>query len=188
MAISSNLAVTSDVEGYTLSELLDLLGSPKATKDALADLEKSAKKNAKALRDLKASNEEFQAERLGSDKKRQKEIDAIHRDNEALVAAWAKLEADTERGNANLQSARKKLRDDQAVFDKQKSAQEDQAAHIEASRDQISKQQDTVDGQVAEARREASADRKAAEKAKADAKQLNADANRKMADMRSLVG
>ena len=59
--------------------------------------------------------------------------------------------------------------------------------YVENTRDQLAIDQEKVGGMVAEARRNAVADRKASEKAKADAKRLNTEANRKMAEMRNLV-
>ena len=67
MAIS-DIKVTSDVEGFSLSELLELLGSSAATKKALAELEKAARKNAKALKELNASEMERQA-KVDADKR-----------------------------------------------------------------------------------------------------------------------
>ena len=112
MAISGTLRVSSEVNNYTLVELLDLLGSPKGVKDTLANLEKTTKKANKALNDLtKAEN----------------------------------------------------------------------------TREQLAHDQEKVGGMVAEASMGAILDRKVAEKAKADAKRLNTEANRKMAEMRNLV-
>ena len=115
MAIS-DIKVTSDVEGFSLSELLELLGSSAATKKALAELEKAARKNAKALKELNASEMERQAKVDADNAKREKEINAIHKDSAALKAAWDKLEADTAHHNANIAKGRLDLRKEKAEF------------------------------------------------------------------------
>jgi len=187
MAFSKVLQVSSEVDNYTLAELLDLLGSPKKVKDTLADLEKASKRANKAIEELTKAENDRDNKTDAENRKREKEIDAIHKDREALAVAWAKLEADTAAHNKRSQEDREALRRDQEEF-KLKEVQLAKATeYVENTRDQLAIDQEKVGGMVAEARRNAVADRKASEKAKADAKRLNPEANRKMAEMRNLV-
>ena len=187
MAILGTFRVSSEVDNYTLAELLDLLGSPKGVKDTLANLEKESKKANKAINDLIKAENDRDNKMDAENRKRKKEINAIHKDKEALAAAWVKFEADTAAYNKRNQEDRKVLKRDQEEH-KLKEAQLAKATeYMENTREQLARDQERVGGMVAEAGRGAIADRKAAEKAKTDAKRLNTEANRKMAEMRKLV-
>lgn len=187
MAFSRTLRVSSEVDNYTLAELLDLLGSPKKVKDTLANLEEASKKANKAIMDLAKTENDRDNKIDAEDRKREKEINAIHKDKETLAAAWAELEADTAANDKRNQEGRKALKRDQEEF-KLKEVQLAKATeYMENTREQLVNDQEKVGGMVADARRGAVADRKTAEKAKADAKRLNTEANRKMAEMRNLV-
>tara|TARA_R110000765_G_scaffold291644_3_gene387334 strand:- start:701 stop:1267 length:567 start_codon:yes stop_codon:yes gene_type:complete len=187
MAISSNIRVSSEVDNYTLAELLDTLGSPKKVKDVLSNLETASKKADKATKALtKAENTRDNAADADN-RKREKEINAIHKDKEALAAAWDKLSADTAAHNAANQAARKDLRRDQEAFAAKEAALAKQSEALENTRKLLDREQANTEGLVAEARKDAMVDRAAAEKAKEDAKRLNTEANCKMANMRKLV-
>ena len=188
MAISS-LKITTEVDGeLTLPELLDLLGSPKKLKDALANLESETRKANKAMKELKSSQMKFQSESEAEAASRAKEMKAIAKDRDALKSAWDALELETASRDAENKAARAKLREDTeatiAVEKKQAAAEE----YISNTRKQLAKDHDNAATMVADARSEASKDGAAAEKAKADAKNMLADANEKMAGMRALVG
>ena len=100
MAISSTTVITSEVNNYTLSELLDTLGSPKRIKAALEELEVASKKAAAAQRDLdKSERTRIDAVEAAAEA-RAKEIVAISNDKTALAAAWAKLDEDTAAHNS----------------------------------------------------------------------------------------
>jgi len=181
------LNVSHDMVSISMTDLLTLLGSPKKTQQALVDLEKASKKADKARKALEKAESEQVARMDAEERKRENDIKAIHKDKEALANAWAELEKTTANQNAGVQDARKALRRDQAEFKEIQKAHAMQAEHLENSRDLLQREQEKVNGQVAEARREAIADRKAAEAAKEEAKKFNKEANRKIADMRKLV-
>jgi hypothetical protein len=188
MAISGTLRVSSEVNNYTLVELLDLLGSPKGIKDTLANFEKESKKANKALNDLTKAENTRDNKIDAENREREKEINAIHKDKEALAAAWVKFEADTAAYNKRNQEDRKVLKRDQEEH-KLKEVQLAKATeYMENTREQLARDQERVSGMVAGARSAAIVDLKDAEKAKADAKRLNTEANQKMSDMRKLVG
>ena len=169
MAFSRTLRVSSEVDNCTLAELLDLLGSPKQIKDTLANLEKASKKANKAIMDLAKAENDRDNKIDAEDRKREKEINAIHKDKETLAAAWAELEADTAAHNKRNQEDRKALKRDQEEF-KLKEVQLAKATqYMENTREQLASDQEKVGGMVADARRSAVADRKTAERAKADA-------------------
>ena len=162
MAISSTTVITSEVNNYTLSELLDTLGSPKRLKAALEELEVASKKAAAAQRDLdKSERTRIDAVEAAAEA-RAKEIVAISNDKTALAAAWAKLDEDTAAHNSQTEA-------------------------LDNAREILKREKEVVDGQVADARRAANADLKAAKQAKEDATRRNSMANEKMANMRKLV-
>ena len=188
MALSRTLRVSSEVDNYTLAELLDLLGSPKKIKDTLANLEKVSKKANRAIMDLAKAENDRDNKIDAENRKREKEINAIHKDKETLAAAWAELETDTAANDKRNQEDRKALKRDQEEF-KLKEVQLAKATeYMENTREQLARDQERVSGMVAGARSAAIVDLKDAEKAKADAKRLNTEANQKMSDMRKLVG
>jgi len=187
MAILGTLRVSSEVDNYTLAELLELLCSPKVVKDTLANLEKASKKANKAINDLAKAENDRDNKMDAENRKREKEINAIHKDKEALAAAWAKFEADTTANDKRNQENLKALKRDQEEFKLKKAQLAKATEYMENTREQLAHDQEKVGGMVAEASMGAILDRKVAEKAKADAKRLNTEANRKMAEMRNLV-
>ena len=187
MAISGTLRVSSEVNNYTLVELLDLLGSPKGVKDTLANLEKTTKKANKALNDLTKAENTRDNKIDAENREREKEINAIHKDKEALAAAWAKFEADTAANDKRNQEDLKALKRDHEEFKLKETKLAKAIEYMENTREQLGRDQEKIGGLVAEASMGAILDRKVAEKAKADAKRLNTEANRKMAEMRNLV-
>jgi chromosome segregation ATPase len=187
MVISGTLNVSSEVDNYTLVELLDLLGSPKKLKDALANLEAVSRKTNKSLKDLTKAQNDFDNGADAENRRRGEEIDAIQKDQEALAKAWDKLDEDTKTNNARKHEANKALKRDREALDTLEAKLKKEGEFLENARAHLGREKENVDGQVAEARRDATADRKAAETAKDDAKRLNTEANRKLADMRKLV-
>jgi chromosome segregation ATPase len=187
MAILGTFRVSSEVDNYTLAELLDLLGSPKGVKDTLANLEKVSKKANRAINDLAKAENDRDNKMDAENREREKEINAIHKDKEALAAAWAKFEADTTANDKRNQEDWKALKRDQEEYKLKETQLAKATEYMENTREQLARDQEKVGGMVAEAGRGAIVDRKVAEKAKADAKRLNTEANRKMAEMRKLV-
>tara|TARA_R110000823_G_scaffold254474_1_gene376776 strand:+ start:39 stop:605 length:567 start_codon:yes stop_codon:yes gene_type:complete len=187
MAISSTAVITSEVNNYTLSELLDTLGSPKKLKAALEELEVASKKAAAAQRDLDTS-ERIRIDAVEMDAEaRAKEIVAISNDKTALAAAWAKLDEDTAAHNSQNADACRLLKRDQAALKVAEAALASQTEALDNAREILKREKEVVDGQVADARRAANADLKAAKQAKEDATRRNSMANEKMANMRKLV-
>jgi chromosome segregation ATPase len=184
----SKIEVSTSVEGaYTLAELMDLLGSPKKLKDALSDIEAAAKKNAKALRDLKKAEDQRRADVIADEGIRQKEIDAIHRDKAKLEAAWQQLEEATAVHEARHKEKADKLKAEIAAHKKQVEGLENARATISASQSQQERQNAALRDEMAKVQAEAKKDREAGERALAKAKEINDEANRKIAEMRQLV-
>ena len=88
MSISSNINVTSDVEGtYTLAELLDLLGSPKRLKDVLAELEKATKADTEAYEILKTTEAKRQVEMAQDSAQRLVDLEKLSKSTKVLEEA-----------------------------------------------------------------------------------------------------
>ena len=188
MSISS-LKVTTDVDGeYTLPEIMELLGSPKKLKDALGDLEKTAKDANKALKALKAATVERDGIMAQSAKERASEIAAIQKDKIALEAAWKRLDDDTAVKNANHQDGVKVVREAERLLKLgQAQLKADQKtladARVSMLRQGASTEEDMELLRIANTDlRKSSADMKIA------ADQRVADVEERMAEMRRVLG
>ena len=187
MAISSTINVTSNIENYTLAELLELLGAPKNAKTALAGLEKAAKKNADALVALNAAEATRRAKIDADNAQREQEIIAIAKDRDALAAAWGQLKEDTATHDANTHKQRQELRKDQGAF-------KSEVADADASMKNIASERRALELARRDMEKEAEHERIEAQKLRDDAaedlaaaKAALAEADAKIAEMRKLV-
>jgi DNA repair exonuclease SbcCD ATPase subunit len=187
MAISSNINVTSDIEGYTLAELLDLLGSSSKVKSALSDIEKAARKNTTALKALNKAEADRQASVLSDNAKREKEITAISADRDALKAAWAKLDADSTSREASIHTARQALKKEKGAAASQEADVARSLKSVADARTALELDRKHLDAQVAEALEEANQIKESADNDREAAKRMLAEANAKVAEMRKLV-
>lgn len=189
MAISSNLKVTSDVDGeYTLVELLDLLGSPTKVKTALAELEKSARADTKAYKTLVAAEAKRQTDVLIENAEREKDLVVLAKGQAELQAGQEKLLEDTAASNTDINNARNGLREKEAAFAK---LQDNSAAglrEVKKERAALVKERESMMIAVAAEQELADHDRAIANKLKADAKKIMADANAKIANMKKVLG
>jgi hypothetical protein len=182
------LNLTHGMISMSLADLLQVLGSPKKTKDALAALEVASSKADKAMKNLDKATKERNAKHDAEAKEREKQIDAIHQDQTALAAAWERLKDDTAVHNANHQEATKKLRaDEQALKIGQAQLAKDNDDLKAARRgDDNRRRSDGI--KLNELGEQVSAERKRADEAETRAANIESQANQRVASLREALG
>ena len=188
MSISSNINVTSDVEGtYTLAELLDLLGSPKRLKDVLAELEKATKADTEAYEILKTTEAKRQVEMAQDSAQRLVDLEKLSKSTKVLEEAKEKLVEDTAASNAEISKARSNLRDDEAKFKNQVAATAGAVEALKVERKSLDEERELLLTQSVKEREVAEQYRVEGEKAHDEAKKVLAEAEAKVAEMRKVL-
>lgn len=188
MSISSNINVTSGVEGdYTLAKLLDLLGSPASLKAALSKLEASSKRTNAVLKALNTAEE-------------LRKVD-VARDAKMTAESVATLKAQEEKANdalerlADAKSARAKevTEREEAVAAAEKTLDENRAILLrdrngfDAVRATLARERKEHEASVVAANGEAEKTMAAALEAKDEAQRMLDNADAKMSRMREAL-
>jgi hypothetical protein len=187
MGLSSTLTISSEADGYTLAELLDLLGSPKKLKEALGELEAASKHSTKLAKDLAKAESQRQA--------------AVLADTQAKLAMQEECDvrvAKAEAAEARLVVAKnnKKTELAQALADANEKLEAANAKETDLSTREaaLKRKESNVDKEYARmedindaAQKEIAKDMKAAEKYRQQALKIRREADDKVEAMKKLV-
>ena len=166
MGLSSNINVSANVEdNYTLSELMELLGSSKKLKDSLLELETAATKADKSLKAL-AKAENIRKTNVLADNSKKNELQA-----ECVIRV-----AKAEQAEAKLLSSKKA-----------KKAELEQAVQEFKAQQELCEQAKASLAEREAAKKEIAKDVKAAEKYRQQALTIKREADDKVAAMKKLV-
>lgn len=186
-----SLANISHTESVSLMDLMGILGSPKKAQDGLweflTELDKSSQRNEKALKDLEKAEAERNAAAAADNDLRVKEAGAIHRDKEALRAAWEGFEKASADHESSYREKHKALKDREAVFATKNKAFENQQDILAANAAAMQRDHEAAMDDARALKADADEEFKAAAHARKTAKKLDNEANDKMREMRKLV-
>tara|TARA_R110000803_G_scaffold61928_1_gene122023 strand:- start:25 stop:591 length:567 start_codon:yes stop_codon:yes gene_type:complete len=187
MGLSSTLNVHADVEGMELSELLNLLGSPKKLKESLSELEAASKRSSKLAKDLAKSVAEHSANVIRNNAVFEAQLaEADARVNKA-TAAEAKLavakntkRTELEQAEASALAEKEELKVLQVDLHTREMAVSRKEENVNA---EYARMEDINDA----AQKEIKKDLKAAEKYRQDALKIRRESDDKVAAMKKLV-
>lgn len=178
-------------ESVSLMDLMGILGSPKKAQDKLweflTELDKSSQRNEKALKDLEKAEAKRSVDAAADNDLRVKEAGAIHRDKEALRAAWEGFEKASADHESSYREKNKALKDREAVFETKKKAFENQQDILATNAAAMQRDHEAAMDDARALKVDAAKEFKAADTARKAAKKLDDEANDKMREMRKLV-
>ncbi len=183
MGISSNIKVTSDVDGFTLMELIDLIGDASKSKKILKSLE-AATKESKAA---KAELEKAEYKRINNvavdNKKRSEDMNALEHKLSEVQEASAKLDTAREAANKYDADLKAKGRD----IDMQKTQIDNLAAEIKAERNAMANARTKAEAEFEEIRKVLQGEIALAKELQEEAKQKMEEADAKVASLKKAL-
>mgnify|MGYP003633330158 CR=1 FL=1 len=188
MGLSSNINISASVEeSYTLSELMELLGSSKKLKDSLLELEAAAVKTDKSLKALAKAEDVRKASVLADTvAKREMQAECVIRVAKAEQAE-AKLTTSKNIKKIELAQASEEARSQQILCEQaQSNLAEREAVIKQAETNALSERKREVAEREA-AKKEIAKDVKAAEKYRQQALTIKREADDKVAAMKKLI-
>ena len=188
MGLSSNINVSANVEdNYTLSELMELLGSSKKLKDSLLELEAAATKADKSLKALaKAENIRKTNVLADNSKKNELQAECVIRVAKAEQAE-ARLLSSKKTKKAELEQAVQEFKAQQELCEQAKASLAEREAAIKRAESNSALERKRATDEREAAKKEIAKDVKAAEKYRQQALTIKREADDKVAAMKKLV-